>query len=73
MVSGGFAVSNALGKGGLMARRDLGGLNLSLRPTVMIECGNMRNAAEASVMSSASGQQRYAQAIAAGLLTFLGR
>ncbi|MEO7124845.1 MAG: N-acetylmuramoyl-L-alanine amidase [Nakamurella sp.] len=73
MISGGFAVSNALGKNGLWARSDLGGLNLSLRPTVMIECGNMRNATEAAEMSSAAGQQRYAEGIAAGVMGFLGK
>jgi N-acetylmuramoyl-L-alanine amidase len=73
MVAGGFPVSSALGKNGLWARSDLGGLNLSLRPTVMIECGNMRNSGEAATMSSAQGQQRYAEAIAAGLMTFLAR
>jgi N-acetylmuramoyl-L-alanine amidase len=39
----------------------------------MIECGNMRNAGEAKAMSSATGQQRYADAIAAGVLAFLAR
>jgi len=73
MVANGFPVSNALGRDGLWARGDLGGLNLSLRPTVMIECGNMRNALEAAAMSSAAGQQRYAEAIAAGVMAFLAR
>jgi N-acetylmuramoyl-L-alanine amidase len=68
----GFPVSNALGSNGLWTRSDLAGLNLSLRPTVMIECGNMRNATEAELMSSAAGQQRYAQGIASGVLAFLG-
>ena len=71
-VSGeGFPVSNSLGSQGLWTRSDLGGLNLSLRPTVMIECGNMRNAAEAAVMSSAAGQQQYAAGIADGIAAFL--
>jgi N-acetylmuramoyl-L-alanine amidase len=73
MVAGGFPENSALGENGLWARGDLGGLNLSLRPTVMIECGNMRNAGEAKAMSSATGQQRYADAIAAGVLAFLAR
>ena len=73
MVAGGFPVSSALGKNGLWARGDLGGLNLSLRPTVMIECGNMRNAGEAKAMASAAGQQQYANAIAAGVLAYLSR
>jgi N-acetylmuramoyl-L-alanine amidase len=67
-----FPVSNALGQDGLWTRSDLAGLNLSLRPTVMIECGNMRNATEAALMSSSSGQQRYAAGIAAGVIAYLG-
>ncbi len=67
-----FPVSNALGQNGLWTRSDLAGLNLSLRPTVMIECGNMRNATEAALMSSSDGQQRYAAGIAAGVVAFLG-
>lgn len=72
MVDNGFHVSNTLGKNGLWARSDLGGLNLSLRPTVMVECGNMRNAAEAKLMSSPAGQQRYAEGLARGILAYLG-
>lgn len=72
MVDNGFHVSNTLGKNGLWARSDLGGLNLSLRPTVMVECGNMRNADEAALMSSAAGQQRYAEGLARGILAYLG-
>jgi N-acetylmuramoyl-L-alanine amidase len=68
----GFPPSNSLGSNGLWTRSDLAGLNLSMRPTVMIECGNMRNATEAELMSSAAGQQRYAQGIAAGVLAYLG-
>jgi N-acetylmuramoyl-L-alanine amidase len=67
-----FPVSNALGENGLWTRSDLAGLNLSLRPTVMIECGNMRNATEAALMSSSTGQRRYAAGIAAGVVDFLG-
>lgn len=73
LISGGFPVSTLLGTDGLWRRGDLAGLNLSLRPTVMIECGNMRNAAEAGVMTSAAGQRQYARGIAAGVLAFLGR
>ncbi len=72
VVDAGFPLSNTLGSQGLWKRSDLAGLNLSLRPTVMLECGNMRNATEAALMSSAKGQQRYAAGIAAGVLAFLG-
>jgi N-acetylmuramoyl-L-alanine amidase len=69
----GFPVSNYLGSGGLAPRADLGGLNLSERPTALIECGNMRDASEAAAMSSPTGRQRYADAIAAAILHYLGR
>jgi N-acetylmuramoyl-L-alanine amidase len=67
----GFPPSNGLGSSGLWKRDDLAGLNLSVRPTVMIECGNMRNSHEASVMSSAAGQAQYAAGIAAGVVAYL--
>jgi N-acetylmuramoyl-L-alanine amidase len=52
-------------------RSDIGGLNLSTRPAVMIETGNMRSATDARLMSSATWRQREAQALAAGLAAFL--
>ncbi len=67
----GFPPSNTLGSGGLWQRDDLTGLNRSTRPKILIECGNMRNAAEAALMSSGSGQRRYAQALAQGVFSYL--
>jgi N-acetylmuramoyl-L-alanine amidase len=52
-------------------RTDIGGLNLSTRPAVMIETGNMRSATDARLMSSASWRQRAAAALAAGLARYL--
>ena len=69
--SAGFATSNYLGHDGLFGRADLGGLNLSDRPTVLIECGNMREAADAAMLTSSSGRQRIADAIAAGIVAYL--
>jgi len=57
--------------GALVARDDLGGLNLSAVPKVFIECGNMRNAADAGRMTSAAWRQRAAAALAAGLTRYL--
>lgn len=71
MRSGGFSVSNYIGGGGLSARSDLGGLNLSTRPAALVECGNMRNPAEAARMTSAEGRQSYASAIAAAIEAYL--
>jgi N-acetylmuramoyl-L-alanine amidase len=36
-------------------------------PTVTVELGNMRNAAEARLMSSSAGQRQYARWLLAGL------
>ena len=67
----GFPRSTYIGRDGLSPRTDLAGLNLSTRPTALVECANMRNAAEAAVVSSAAGRDRYAAAIADGILRFL--
>ncbi|MGQ0842290.1 N-acetylmuramoyl-L-alanine amidase [Actinokineospora sp.] len=72
MVAAGFATSTYIGSRGLSARDDLAGLNLSQRPAVLVECGNMRNADDAAALSSAAGRQRYAAAITDGVLGFLG-
>jgi len=72
LVSAGLSPSNHLGSGGLWQRGDLAGLNLSVRPTVMIEMGNMRNSSDAALMSSSSGQQQMAQGLADGVGAYLG-
>ncbi len=68
----GLSPSNHLGSAGLWKRSDLAGLNLSLRPTVMIEMGNMRNSSDAALMSSSAGQQQMAQGLADGVSAYLG-
>ena len=68
----GLSPNSHLGENGLWTTRtDLAGLNLSLRPTVMIEAGNMRNAADAALMSSDAGQQQVAQGLAVGVVNYL--
>lgn len=69
--SAGFPTSTYLGSDGLSPRDDLAGMNLSNRPAVLVECGNMRNAAEAAAFSSKAGQKSYASAIAAAILAYL--
>lgn len=68
----GFTPSTYIGSAGLSPRDDLGGLNLSEVPAVLVECGNMRDAAEAAAFASEPGRQSYAAAIAAGVLAYLG-
>ncbi|MGS0683534.1 N-acetylmuramoyl-L-alanine amidase, partial [Nakamurella sp. GG22] len=69
--SAGLSPSDHLGSEGLWPRNDLAGLNLSERPTVMIEAGNMRNSADAALMTSDAGQQQVAQGLANGVLSYL--
>lgn len=67
-----FPVANYIAGGdGLDVRSDLGTLNLSDVPTVMVELGNMRNAAEARVMTSPQGRSRYASGLVTGIRRFL--
>jgi N-acetylmuramoyl-L-alanine amidase len=61
------------GVGGLEPRDDLAGLNLTTVPKVLIECGNMRNATDARMLTSRSFQKRAAAAITAAMIRFLGR
>jgi N-acetylmuramoyl-L-alanine amidase len=69
--SAGLATSNYIGSAGLSPRDDLAGLNLSERPAALVECGNMRDATEAATLSSTSGRQRYATAIADAIVAYL--
>jgi N-acetylmuramoyl-L-alanine amidase len=59
------------GGDGLVTRKDLGGLNLSRRPSVFIECANMRNYTDARIMKSDTGRARIARSIADGITAFL--
>ena len=65
--------SEYVGTRGLDVRTDLGGLNLSTVPKVFIECGNMRNAADAARVTSPRFRERVAVALAAGFTAFLNR
>ncbi|MFI5617494.1 N-acetylmuramoyl-L-alanine amidase [Streptomyces sp. NPDC051567] len=69
----GSTPANYLGGGtGLVVRDDLGGLNLSLRPKVFVECGNMRDTKDAALLADARWRQKAAQGIADGIVGFLG-
>jgi N-acetylmuramoyl-L-alanine amidase len=71
LAQAGFPPSTYVGRNGLSPRPDLAGLNLATRPAVLVECANMRNAGEAAIVSSPEGRDRYAAAIADGILRFL--
>jgi N-acetylmuramoyl-L-alanine amidase len=68
----GIPYSTYLGKKGIDVRSDLGGLNVSTRPAVFIECGNMRNPGDAAKMKSPRDRQRMAEALANGFVKYLG-
>ncbi len=61
------------GGDGLDRRGDLGTLNLSDIPTVMVELGNMRSRVDAHRMTTKAGRERYARALVAAARGFLGR
>ena len=56
--------------GGSMVSNNYATLNLSKKPSVILELGNMRNSSDAKVMSSSAGQRRYARAIAVGIAAY---
>ncbi|NUW32310.1 N-acetylmuramoyl-L-alanine amidase [Nonomuraea sp. SMC257] len=67
----GVPYSTYIGSKALDFRSDLGGLNLSTVPKVFIECGNMRNAAEAAKFRDPAFRQRVALALANGMQHYL--
>ncbi|MEZ5144987.1 MAG: N-acetylmuramoyl-L-alanine amidase [Acidimicrobiales bacterium] len=58
---------------GIVARDDLGGLNLSAVPKVFVETGNMQNPADAARLSDPSFRQREAEGLADGLTRFFAQ
>jgi N-acetylmuramoyl-L-alanine amidase len=69
----GLPVANYIAGGdGLDFRSDLGTLNLSNIPTVMVELGNMRNPVDAHRMISPAGRATYARGLAHAVRRFLG-
>lgn len=61
------------GQDGITRRDDIAGLVLSQRPAVMIEVGNLRNAADALLLGNAAFRRREAEALADGVTAALGR
>jgi N-acetylmuramoyl-L-alanine amidase len=62
-----------IGRDGLDRRTDLGGLNLSTVPKVLVELGNMRNAADAAQLEDPSWRRRVARGLARSLQDFTTR
>lgn len=64
--------SNYIGKGTAYSfRSDLGTLNFARHPAVMIEMGNMRNATDAKLFTSAGFRTQAAEAITSAVVAFL--
>ena len=69
----GMPRSTYIGRGtALSPRSDIGGLNLSTIPGVMLEAGNMRHPKDAALLRSARFQGRLAQALADGVTQAAG-
>jgi N-acetylmuramoyl-L-alanine amidase len=64
-------VSDYYGHDGYISRNDLAGLNLTTVPKVLIETGNMKNAADAALLVKSSVQRSIAAALAAAIIKFL--
>jgi N-acetylmuramoyl-L-alanine amidase len=64
-------VSDYYGVNGVVPRDDLGGLNLTTVPKVMVECGNMPNPTDAALLVDPGFQQQAAAAFAKAITSFL--
>jgi N-acetylmuramoyl-L-alanine amidase len=64
-------ISDYYGHNGYITRNDLAGLNLTTMPKVLIECGNMRNAADAALLVRPAVQRSIAAALTAAIIRFL--
>jgi N-acetylmuramoyl-L-alanine amidase len=64
-------VSDYYGVNGIVPRDDLGGLNLTTVPKVMVECGNMPNSTDAALLVDPVFQRQAATALAKAVTAFL--
>jgi N-acetylmuramoyl-L-alanine amidase len=72
MLSGtAMPVSNYDGEDGTKLRDDLAGLNLTTVPKILIEVGNMKNPADAAMLTSAAFQQQVAAVLLRAIVMFL--
>ena len=67
----GIPPANYIGQDGLYGRSDLAGLNLAQYPSILVECGNMKNPADSALLESPDGRQKYADAQTRGVAGFL--
>jgi len=69
----GLPIANYYARNGIKTRTDLGTLNWSDVPAVMVELGNMKNSGDASRMRSRGGRAKYADGVVAGIRRYLGK
>ena len=72
MAGSGIPPATYIGSSGLNPRADIAGLNLAQYPSILVECGNMKNPIDSGLMKSPEGRQKYADAIVRGVVAFLG-
>jgi N-acetylmuramoyl-L-alanine amidase len=63
--------SDYYGHNGVIFRNDLAGLNLTTVPKVLIECGNMPNLTDATLLASPSFQREIAGAFTTAIISYL--
>jgi N-acetylmuramoyl-L-alanine amidase len=63
--------SDYSGSEGIDVRNNLGGLNLTTVPKVLIECANMQNPTDAALITDPQWRQEAANGLAAGITQFL--
>ncbi len=73
LVGSGLKIANYYATSGIKRRTDLGTLNMSDVPAVMVELGNMKNASDAKRMTTTTGRAQYARGLVAGIRAYLGR
>lgn len=71
IAASGIPPATYIGSNGLNPRADIAGLNLAQYPSILVELGNMKNPVDSTLMASAEGRQKYAQAVARGVVAFL--
>lgn len=71
LAAAGIPPSTYIGTDGLNPRSDIAGLNLAQYPSILVELGNMKNPVDSNLMESLEGRQKYAAAVANGVVAFL--
>jgi N-acetylmuramoyl-L-alanine amidase len=71
LAASGIPPATYIGTGGLNPRSDIAGLNLAQYPSILVELGNMKNPVDSTLMESAEGRQKYADAVVRGVVAFL--